>query len=1109
MGTKRFLAVLLAIVIATCIFPFTASAADPEILNIDGERIALVSSFGKMTYEGKSYVTYRNFNDALNALGKEGGKIIFAGTAQLGAFEDIEGRGDITVQGIGTKSQGNLLDFTGTEEAPVSEVNLKGNIILDFVNIRMDEGAFLLTNGYSFETYNDFDTYHTEKYVAGSSNIIEYPNPPSIAPGQTDGTLGTVVLSSGTYTTVAAGSVNGHNVNGDTFVTVDGGNISNVVAGNIGAGTMNGDANLTVSGGNITKLVAGSSGGTINGNVITEINGGEISEAIIGAEAGAVINGSIVVALNGGNFASDIGTGSGQITGKKIVITGEDTVANIADGAADYVIKISGGLCEPQFNGAEVTGFLFTDNYGIPAKTITLNGAETTSENGIYQITEGTSSISLKTDVTVAINKNANYVAGYDDGTFLPQNNMTKAEAITLLSRLVIDENIIKGNVTSTFKDVEPGSWYESYIGFFQKLGFLDLVADRTGTRISPNENITRGEFTQLIYEIATIGSEETSVKLTSVKDVDAKNPYRAAIHYAMSSGIVVGYEDGTFRPDNNITRAEVVTMVNRFLGRVPTGQAGENSFSDISEHWAASQILAACNPEGTSWTYQESATEYVLSGTSAKDYTVGLYEQSATLSAEAIRNGIDTISEQMKKDILNTPNTADIYGDRMTGDTYYVSEKNGDDSNDGKSPETAVKTIAGLYQKIRFPRAGTAVLFERGGIYRGQISAQTGLVFGSYGEGSKPLLMQSKRNYADESLWVETEWPNVWKCTEKLNNVGVIGFDHDLFDYSDASYSELYGEIMNTDLFGFSGVQDLNKDLQFYSVLSNDKSNSDSVKEGDLYVYSTGGNPGARFSSIEIGENVAIFSGPGDDVVIDNLAFKFTGGHGMGGAGGCKNRTVTNCVYSWLGGSVLAIDFRGSGSPVNYGNAVEIYGSCNGYHVENNWMYQIYDTGVTHQFSDGTACTQEGVRYYGNLIEYCHWGIEFYNSPGDGSVSVDPSRKYTRDVISAYNVIRNTGYGWGSITRYRTTGSFAYCGSSLSLNEDEHTIYNIFDRGAGYLVYLPSNSNEEDDKNIYVQTVGNRLGLLKGVYRDCDYNAAEYIKEDLGDKNAVVIVIE
>src|SRR5699024_3760103 len=116
--------------------------------------------------------------------------------------------------------------------------------------------------------------------------------------------------------------------------------------------------------------------------------------------------------------------------------------------------------------------------------------------------------------------------------------------------------------------------------------------------------NITRGEFTQLIYEIATIGSEEMSVKLTSVKDVDAKNPYMAAINYAMSSGIVVGYEDGTFRPDNKITRAEVVTMVNRFLGRVPTGQAGENSFSDISEHWAASQILASCNPEGTSWTY-------------------------------------------------------------------------------------------------------------------------------------------------------------------------------------------------------------------------------------------------------------------------------------------------------------------------------------------------------------------------------------------------------------------------------------------------------------------------------------------------------------------------
>lgn len=1109
MKAKKILAVVLAVITVLCVIPFTAFAASPEITVIDGERVAFVSSFGRMSYSGKTYTAYRDFNEAFAALGKDGGKIIFTGTAKLGNFQDIEGRGDITIEGIGSKSQGNLLDFTGTEEAPVKEINLKGNILLDFLNIRLDEGAYIFTNGYTFKSVNEFDTYHTERYVADGPNIISYPNPPSIAPGEPNGAIGTIVLSSGTYSALVAGSVNGHTVNGDTFVSLDGGTVANVVSGNIGNGTMNGNAKLSIGLGEIDRLVAGSSGGTINGNVTTVINGGNIGEAIIGAEAGATINGSVVVALNGGNFAGTISAGTGTVTGKKIVITGADTVANIANGAADYIIKISGGLCEPQFDGASVNGFKFTDSYGVPAKTIKVNGADVSSENGIYQLEAGTSTVEITTNVTVALNSNANYVSGYEDGTFAPQKNMTRAEAITLLARLIIDENIIKGNITSNYTDVEDGAWYESYIGLFEKLGFLELIADRTGTKISPSQNITRGEFTQLIYEISNIDGGETSTKLISIPDVDHRNIFHSAIYSAVSMGVVTGYEDGTFRPDNTITRAEVVTMVNRLLGRTPTGNAGDHSFSDITGHWAYGQILAACNAEGVSWTPAPAdGKKYNLTGSSAKDYAIALYDQSATLDASAIREGVDVIAEQMKKDILNTPNTADIYGDKMTGTIYYVSEKNGNDDNDGKTPETAVKTIAGLNKVVRFPRPGTSFLFERGGIYRGQLSvASNGLILGSYGEGDKPLIMQSRRNFADQSLWVETDWPNVWKCTESLTNVGVIGFDHDLFDYSEDSYNELYGDIMNANLFGVKGVQDLNKDLQFYSVLSNDQTTGGTVKENELYLYSDKGNPGSRFKSIEIGENKAIVSGKGDDVIIDNIAFKFTGGHGMGGAGGCKNRTVTNCIYSWLGGSILSLDFRGNGRPVNYGNAVEIYGSCNGYLVENNWMYQLYDTGVTHQFSDGTACTQEGVKYYGNLIELCHWGIEFYNAMGDGTTPA--SRKYTRDVHIAYNVVRDSGYGWGSITRYRQGGSYAYCGSSLSLNEDELTEYNIFDRSAGYVIYLPANSNEKDDKNIYIQNEGNTLGMLKGNYFKCDFDAAYNIRKYLGDENAVVIVIE
>lgn len=498
-----------------------------------------------------------------------------------------------------------------------------------------------------------------------------------------------------------------------------------------------------------------------------------------------------------------------------------------------------------------------------------------------------------------------------------------------------------------------------------------------------------------------------------------------------------------------------------------------------------------------------DGSVKYVLSGNNAEDYIKSLYEQSRYLTSDAIREGIDIISEQMKKDILYTPNTMEIYGDRITGTVYYVSEKNGKDTNDGKSISTPLKTINGLSSKASSLTAGDAVLFERDGVYRGRISTtRDGIVYGSYGEGSKPLIMQSNRNYADESLWIETEHENVWKCTQQLINVGVIGFDHDLFDYSAKSYKEIYGHIMNKNILGFTGVEDLNSDLQFYSDLANNVSGY-----GDLYLYSEYGNPGKRFASIEIGENLAIMSGAGDDVVIDNLAFKFTGGHGMGGAGGCKNRTVTNCVYSWLGGSVLSLNFHGNGRPVNYGNAVEIYGSCDGYIVDNCWMYQIYDTGVTHQYSSTTTCIQKGVRYLKNLIEFCHWGIEFYNANDNGALPVD--QKYTSDVISRYNVVNRSGYGWGSIERQRTTGSHAYCGSSLSTNYDWYTEYNIFNLSAGNIITLPYNSKETPDKNIYVQYSGNRLGTLKGTFVNCDKNMKTYLMQFYGDKHPLVVIAD
>ena len=1085
---KRFLALLMCAFMIVCAIPFSVSAADPEVMTIDGERTAFLGTFGKVNYNGKSYASYKTFNDALLALGTDGGRIVLSGNVSVGAFNDVVGRAPLTIVGIGANSRGNCVNFAGNPE-----INLGGDLVLGNLVIRTDADAVILTNGHKLTTLTGFDTYCVEKYVADGDNIIEYIDKPSIAVGKADITSA-LGVTNGKYAKIVAGAVNGHVINGSSNVVIDGCDVENAIAGNYASGTVNGDVTLTISDGNIDKLIAGPESGVVNGNVMTVVNGGNIGEFVIGAGESATVNGNLVVSINSASYNSAV-AGTGKIAGKKIIVTGSDVSVDNISVLADYTIKIDGGNCIPVFDKTEVKGFSFTDSFGLPVNSIVLNGQNANSDNGVFALSAGVSEVKISSAVSLNVNKNANYVNGYEDGTFRPQNNITRAEAITLLSRLIVEDSAIKGKIGAKYDDVQAGAWYESYIGFFQNLGFLDNISKDYGLKIAPTENITRGEFTQLIFEISSATQDAPSVKLKNFTDVQANHKYLAAINFAVSNGIVTGYDDGTFKPENSITRAEVVTMVNRFLGRLPNGVAGKNSFSDVSGHWAYSQILAACNDENVSWTDNSGVKSYVLTGSSAKDYMISLYEQSASLPSEAIRAGVDTVANQIKKDIVNSADNHD-FGDKKI---IYISEKNGDDSNDGLTPATAYKTLAPL-SKIKFLR-NTAVLFERGGIYRGQILASTNMFYGAYGEGPKPILMQSKRNYADEALWVQTEYPNVYKCTELLTNVGVIGFDHDLQDYSDASYDETYGLIMNKGVLGFTGVQDMNKDLQFYSEFIDNDIN----KPCTLYVYSAEGNPGKRFKSIEIGEKFDIIDGEPRNSTVENISFKFTGAHAIG-VNNATKFTVRNCVFSWLGGSILTLNFNNGGNPVNYGNAVET-GMCNGYYVENNWMYQIYDTGPTHQVSNGTGTyIQKDIRYIGNVIEYVHWGIEFYNSPNAG----EESKRITDEVYTAYNICRYGGYGWGSIVRNRQSGAQLYSGHALGVNTNQHTEYNVFDRSAGNLIRLCNASTEFLDKNIYIQTLGGRLGDLKGTLTTkCDYDSAASIQKHLGDNNAVVIVID
>ena len=186
------------------------------------------------------------------------------------------------------------------------------------------------------------------------------------------------------------------------------------------------------------------------------------------------------------------------------------------------------------------------------------------------------------------------YVQGYADGTVRPNTPVTRAQVATILFRL-LDESVRKEYLTenNTFTDVASNYWANTAISTMANMG---VFKGRTADRFDPNAPITRGEFAAVCARF-----DDSKVKTTETySDIDG---YWAAneILRAAALGWVQGYQDGSYRPNNSITRAQVVTMINRVLCRMPEKNAdllkGRSSFTDCAEDdWCYLAIQEATN---------------------------------------------------------------------------------------------------------------------------------------------------------------------------------------------------------------------------------------------------------------------------------------------------------------------------------------------------------------------------------------------------------------------------------------------------------------------------------------------------------------------------------
>ena len=223
--------------------------------------------------------------------------------------------------------------------------------------------------------------------------------------------------------------------------------------------------------------------------------------------------------------------------------------------------------------------------------TLTVSGSRVTMNGKAY------SPVTFVNRKAAELNRTDHFafLVGYTGGTFGPERNMTRAEVTTMFARLLTEQIEADKTYSNTFTDVPKGYWAADYIGYMQQFGIITGYSDGS---FRPDAPVTRAEF-------AAIASRFEKLTEGSKSFADVPDTYWAAryINFAATRGWVTGYSDGTFKPENTITRAEVAAVTCRLLERsadqsyIRSHLNELRTFSDMTEsHWAYWYAMEAAN---------------------------------------------------------------------------------------------------------------------------------------------------------------------------------------------------------------------------------------------------------------------------------------------------------------------------------------------------------------------------------------------------------------------------------------------------------------------------------------------------------------------------------
>ena len=279
-------------------------------------------------------------------------------------------------------------------------------------------------------------------------------------------------------------------------------------------------------------------------------------------------------------------------------VDNKEVYTDVYDFNSDVVIRDVPTKEGYTFSGWKI-GNADAKNFKMPADNVVIEGTFAKNSSGGHHRRP---TVTIPDDVPTGLNGNDHYayIVGYPDKTVRPQNGITRAEVATIFFRLLTDEtrdaNSTKSN---SYSDVAAGAWYNHAVSTLSAMG---IVKGDSDGKFNPNAPITRAEFAAIAARFDD-KANTTTADFSDIASHWAKNEISAA----SNNGWINGYPDGTFRPDNKITRAEAMTLVNRVLKRLP--ETAEDLHDDMikwSDNSDASQWFYLAVQEATNSHYYQ-----------------------------------------------------------------------------------------------------------------------------------------------------------------------------------------------------------------------------------------------------------------------------------------------------------------------------------------------------------------------------------------------------------------------------------------------------------------------------------------------------------------------